>query len=36
MPIQGTNKRGNLYIEFDVEYPTLTEEQKKGIKEMLK
>lgn len=36
MPIQGTNKRGNLYIEFDVEYPTLTEEQKKGIKEILK
>ena len=36
MPIQGTNKRGNLYIEFNIEYPTLTKEQKKGIKEILK
>ena len=36
MPVQGTNRRGNLYIEFDVDYPILTEEQKKGIKEILK
>jgi DnaJ-class molecular chaperone len=36
MPIQGTDRRGNLFIEFNVEYPTLTEEQKKDIKEILK
>lgn len=36
MPIQGTNKRGNLYIEFDVDYPILTEEQKNNIKTILK
>jgi DnaJ-class molecular chaperone len=36
MPIQGTNKRGNLYIEFDIDYPILTEEQKNNIKTILK
>jgi DnaJ family protein A protein 2 len=36
MPIQGTDKRGNLYVEFNIEYPILTEEQKKYIKDILK
>jgi DnaJ homolog subfamily A member 2 len=36
MPILGRNTRGNLYIEFKIEYPILTDEQKKGIKEILK
>jgi DnaJ family protein A protein 2 len=35
MPILGRNARGNLYIEFKIEYPILTDEQKKGIKELL-
>lgn len=36
MPILGRNAKGNLYIEFNIEYPILTDEQKKGIKELLK
>lgn len=36
MPVLGKNTRGNLYIEFNIVYPILTDEQKKGIKELLK
>ena len=35
MPIQGTNKKGNLYLEFLIDYPVLNEKQKEIIKECL-
>jgi len=31
MPIQGTNNRGNLLIEFDIDYPILNDDQRNNL-----
>ena len=36
MPIQGTNKKGSLYLEFLIDYPVLTDEQKASLQKILK
>jgi len=36
MPIQGTNKKGSLYLEFLIDYPVLTDEQKESLQNILK
>ena len=32
MPIQRSNNRGNLYLEFEIDYPKLTDEQRDKLR----
>ena len=35
MPIQRSNNRGNLYLEFEIDYPKLTDEQRDKLRTQL-